>query len=124
LQVSSLVMNARPLPVAIISWLLIAAGIIGIAYHAPEFRGNPFSSDAVLGVSIRLLAIVCGVFMLRGYNWARWLAMAWITYHVVIGGFHSLPHLLIHALLFLVFAIFLFRPQVTAFFTANRPQAP
>ena len=37
------------------------------------------------------LAIVCGVFLLRGHNWARWLALAWIAFHVVLSAFHAIP---------------------------------
>jgi hypothetical protein len=113
-------MHNRPLPVTIISWLLISVGIAGIFYHLPEFRTNLFSSDAILGVSIRLLAITCGAFMLRGCNWARWLAIGWIVFHVIIGGLHSLPQLLIHAFWFLVFAIFLFRPRANEHFRGER----
>lgn len=116
-------MSKRPLPVSVISCALIVAGVVGIAYHLPEFKGNPFSSDAAWGVLIRLLAVVCGVFMLRGSNWARWLAVVWITYHLAISGLHSLPHLLIHALLFVVFAFFLFRPQATDYFRASRTES-
>ena len=31
---------------------------------------------------------VCGVFMLRGFNWARWMLVAWVVYHI----FQSIAH--------------------------------
>ena len=37
----------------------------------------------------RLLQIVAGVFMLYGRNWARWLLVAWIAFHIVVGALHS-----------------------------------
>ena len=54
--------------------------------------------------------------MLRGRNWARWLVMVWIAFHVVVSGFHSFPELAVHALLFVVFAYVLLRPQATEYF--------
>jgi len=35
-----------------------------------------------------LFLAVCGVFMFRGFNWARWLLVAWVGYHV----YQSLAH--------------------------------
>jgi hypothetical protein len=116
-------MIKRPLPVTILSCVLIAAGTLGLAYHLQDFKtGAPFQFD-VLGVSlIRLIAIVAGVFMLRGANWARWLAIAWIAAHVVIAAFHSLQQLLIHCLVFTVFVFFLFRPAANEYFRARRTE--
>ena len=36
--------------------------------------------DALVELT-ELIAIVCGVFLLQGRNWARWLALAWIASH-------------------------------------------
>jgi hypothetical protein len=71
---------------------------------------------------VRLLAILGGVFALRGSNWARWLLLVWIGYHVVLSAFHTLSQLAMHSLLFAVVAYFLFRPQVTAYFRAMRAE--
>jgi len=54
--------------------------------------------------------------MLRGDNWARWLTMVWMAYHVILSGFHSLQQLVIHSLLLAVFAYFLFRAEATLYF--------
>ena len=112
-------MPQRPLSVTIISCIFIGAGVMGIAYHFPEFMRHPFQSDVVWVSLLRLLAIVCGVFMLRGNNWARWLAMVWLAYHAWIGALHSKQELLMHALLLAVIAFFLFRPGVRDFFRAG-----
>jgi len=37
-------------------------------------------SDDLPAESVRLSGIVAGVWMLRGENWARWLAIAWIVF--------------------------------------------
>lgn len=110
-------MNKRPLSVTIIGCIFIAAGIIGFAYHVPEFKTlRPFPNEIVLGLSVRLLAVLGGVFVLRGQNWARWLVVAWIAYHVILSAFHSWSQSITHGLLFAVVAYVLFRPRASAYF--------
>jgi hypothetical protein len=97
----------------------VAAGAIGLAYHASEFKvDRPFQYDVVWVCFVRLLAILCGVFMLRGSNWARWLLLVWIAYHIILSAFHSLSELVMHTLLLGVVAYFLFRPGASAYFRA------
>jgi len=69
-----------------------------------------------------LSRIVCGVFMLQGRNWARYLALAWIGGHVAISFFSS-PHFFsalqkvaIHGLFLALIAYFLFRPNARSYF--------
>jgi len=110
-------MNRRPLPVTVLSLLIAAAGAVGFAYHLTELNlQHPFQNDVVWVSLIRLVAIVCGVYMLRGHNWARWLAVAWIGFHVVVSAFHSSMEFAVHSMLFVVFAYFLLRPQATEYF--------
>src|SRR5258708_25619263 len=98
-------MNKRPISVTIISGVMIAAGVIGLVYHLSELKvQHPFQYDIVWISLLRLLAIVAGVFMLRRANWARWLTMAWITLHVVVSAFHSMPQLAMHGLILVAFA--------------------
>jgi len=113
-------MKKRPLPVTVLSLLLVAAGAVGLVYHLNELnRHHPFQNYFLLIEFVRLIAIVSGVYMLRGSNWARWLALAWIGFHVVVSAFHSLPEFAFHGLLFAVFAYFLFRRQATEYFCAG-----
>ena len=117
-------MNNRPRSVTVISCVLAAADVIGLAYHLTEFKVlHPFQYGIVWVVLVRLMAIICGVYMLRGSNWARWLTLVWIAYHVILSGFHSLDELVMHALVFAVFAYFLFRPRATQYFRAARTEA-
>ena len=110
-------MNKRPLSVTVISWLFISAGVIGLVYHATDFVAQrPFEYDLVLVCFVRLLAILCGVFMLRGSNWARWGLIVWIAYHVILSAFHSPSELIMHSALLALIAYFLFRPKVSAYF--------
>jgi hypothetical protein len=114
-------MANRPLSVTLVAWLFILAGTIGIAYHAREIDlRHPFANDVILACAIRLLAIVGGAFALRGHNWARWLMLAWIGYHVVLSAFHAPVELIMHAVIAAIVAYALFRPAANAYF---RPAA-
>jgi hypothetical protein len=112
-------MKHRPLSVTIIGWLFIAAGALGFAYHVTELK-RPFEYDVLWVCFLRLLAILCGVFVLRGSNWARWLLVIWIAYHVALSVFHSWSGVLIHTLLLVVVAYFLFRPSASAYFSRTQ----
>jgi hypothetical protein len=110
-------MNKRPLSVIAIGLLYVAAGAIGLAFHLTEFKPqHPFQYDIVWISLIRLLAIVSGVYILRGSNWARWLALAWIASHVILSAFHSWFELVFHSVLCAAIAYLLFRPQATRYF--------
>jgi len=109
-------MNPRPLPVTVIGCLLVVTGAIGLAYHLTEFQAHPFPTELVWISLVRLIAVVCGVYLLRGSNWARWLALAWIAFHVVVSAFNSWFQTAAHALICAAFAYFLFRPGATRYF--------
>jgi hypothetical protein len=107
----------RPLSITVIGWLFVAAGGVGLVYHATEFKaGAPFQYDVLWVCLVRLLAILAGVFMLRGHDWARWLLVVWMAYHLILGAFHSASQLIVHGLLFTGIAWFLFRPPASAYF--------
>lgn len=110
-------MKKRPLPVTILSWVLIATGVGGLTLSGVDMRAQHTVGHGLIWIAlVRLLAVVAGAFMLRGWNWARWLAIAWIAFHVAISGFDSLQALIIHSLLLVVFAYFLFRAQARQYF--------
>jgi hypothetical protein len=112
-------MNKRPLSVTIIACVYIAVGAMGFAYHLKEFSAShAFQNDFIAIELIRLVAIVCGVFLLRGRNWARWLALAWIAFHVILSAFHAWSQLAIHSLFCAVIAWLLFRPESARYFRA------
>ncbi|HTR80652.1 MAG TPA: hypothetical protein VMM58_03410 [Bacteroidota bacterium] len=109
-------MSRRPLPVTIISCLFIVVGIAGIAYHANEIRLHDLlSSDLMWPLCIRLLAIVGGIFLFRGMNWARWLVLAWLAFHVGLSYFHTMSEMAMHAVMLVVIAFFLFQPKVNEY---------
>ena len=117
-------MSKRPLSVTAIGCIFVVAGVVGLAYHGAEFKAQrPFDYGVVLVLLVRLLAILGGVFLLRGSDWARWLLLIWIAYHVILSAFHSVFELITHSLLFAVIAYFLYRPRVSAYFRDKRAGA-
>jgi len=107
-------MHKRPFSITIISWLFIAVGVVGLAYHSTHPKEDNVSIVWIL--ILRFLALVCGVCMLFRQNWARWLTAAWLAYHVYLSLHHKTSELIIHALVFAVIVFFLFRPAAAAYF--------
>ncbi len=109
--------NPRPLSVTMLAWLYIAVGTAGFFLHLHELnRGNVFQFDGIWIELTECMAILCGAFLLRGHNWARWLAMAWIGLHVILSVLETDRGLIVHCILLVVFAWVLFRPQAGRYF--------
>lgn len=117
-------MNKRPLPVTVIGGLSLVAGGVGLVYHATEFTARgPFQYDLLWVSLVRVLAVVGAIFLLRGHDWARWLLVAWLAYHVVLSALHSMPQAIFHAVLLAVIAYFLFRRPAAAYFRGAQADA-
>jgi hypothetical protein len=71
--------NKRPLSVTILGCVYIGVGSVGFVYHLREILArHAFHYDDLLVELIEFVAIVCGAFILRGHNWARWVALVWL----------------------------------------------
>jgi hypothetical protein len=112
--------NARPISITILAGVYIAVGVMGFAYHFRELLA--WQHDSLWIELTECLAIVCGVFMLRGRNWARWLALAWILFHVVISAFNSMHQFLTHSLICAVIAWILLHPTAARYFRSPQPE--
>jgi hypothetical protein len=110
----------RPLSVTIIGVLYILAGAMGLVYHLGEFKAHPFPWGLIAIEVVRVLAIVAGVYMLRGDNWARWLALAWMAFHVGISFLNGWVPVAMHAAFLAVIAFFLLRRPAREFFGAEK----
>ena len=109
----------RPISITILSWLYIAVGVLGPASHYSKFaKQTPEGHEAVWIIALGVAAAVAGVSMLAARNWARWLALAWMGAHVAISAFHShRSELIVHCLLFVLFAFLLLRREAAAYFS-------
>jgi len=109
--------DKRPLSVTVLAWVYIVVGTVGFVHHWTEFQpGDAFHYDFIGIELIRLLAIVCGVLLLRGHNSGRWLALAWIAFHVILSAFHALGEFAIHGLFCAAITWVLLRPQAARYF--------
>lgn len=118
-------MKARPLSITIISWLFMIFGSIALLSGLLPFAGaniaqliSEFKTHWMVHLS-HLAAMVSGLFMLRGHNWARWLLVAWIVFHIVIGALHGWLQLVTHVVIFFVILVFLFRRPASEYFTRS-----
>ena len=116
----------RPRSITIISWFFIVFGLIALVsgfLPSGEItmaqRVAELKSHWYVHVS-RLLQIVSGVFMLYGRNWARWLLVVWIAFHIVISALHSVFMLLMHVVIFSIILFFVFRRNASEYFLAGR----
>lgn len=116
-------MSKAPVSVIVIACLYVATGAVGLAGDFRHIQPGHFFSFDTFGIPlIHLLAIACGVFMLRRNNWARWVAVAWIASHVVVSAFESWQATTLHALLGALIAYILFRPAADRYFRAAGPE--
>lgn len=106
--------SPRPLSVTAIAWLFIAVGTVTFVYHSPGLL-HPHADDFLVE-STELLALIAGLFMLRRQNWARWLALAWMAFHVVLSAFPPFQGLVVHVLIFGGIAWLLLRTDATQYF--------
>jgi hypothetical protein len=104
-----------PFRVILIACLYLAVGIGGLVVHFSDRRGP----DWIWVEVTEFLAIVCGVFLVRAHNWARWLACAWMAFHIVI-SFGDLRQLAIHSLFLVLIVWCLFRADASRFFKNAR----
>jgi hypothetical protein len=117
-------MNPRPVSVTIVACMYLAVGAIGLVYHFAEFTArHAFQYDMVWIELTQFVAILAGAFMLRRNDWARWIAVAWIGFHVILSAFHAFSELAIHCLLCAVICWCLFRPDATRYFRRARETA-
>ena len=109
----------RPVSVLLLACLYIAVGAVGFVAHFRDLRAHSY--DGLTVELVELIAILSGAFLLRGRNWARWLALAWVVFHVILSVFHPLQ-LAVHGLLCAAIAWILFRPEVTRYFCDLRTE--
>lgn len=115
-------LNSRPLAVTGVAWLFIAVGTATFLYHSPGLL-RPHWDDFAIEFT-ELLALIAGLFMLRQQNWARWLALAWMAFHVVLTAFPPFHGLVVHVLMFGGIAWLLLRSDAAEYFRGVETRTP
>lgn len=110
----------RPIGVIVVSALLVlaaAGGLVADFLNSPSLSADHYA--AIWIALVNVVGIVAGVFLFRGRNWARWLATAWMAFHVVISLWNPWQKIVIHGLIFVLMTLILLRRDAHDFF---RPQ--
>ena len=107
-----------PFALTVVAWLVIAAATIGLVRGFGAAKTLwPIDHDLLTIVIVDAAGILCGAFLLRGKNWARWLTLVWLAAHMVIGFFISAGSGVAHCVIFGMLAyLLIFRPDVRAYF--------
>ena len=117
----------RPHTITAVAWLFIVVGAVGLlkdiwplvtpsaAQQLAKLRADGLA-DIVPAWTSRVLAIVGGMALLRGHNWARWLLVAWMVSHIVLSLFHPLSELVVHVAVFAPLQFLLFRRSTGPWF--------
>jgi hypothetical protein len=109
----------RPLAVTILAFVYIGVGAIGFVAHFTDLLSMDASRYDGLWIELtEILAVLCGAFMFRGQNWARWLAVAWIAFHVILSALQPVE-LAIHSLFCALIVWLLFRADAARYFRSR-----
>jgi hypothetical protein len=103
----------RPIAVLLVSCLYMAVGAIGFLVNLPKLTA--MQQDWLWIELTELLALFAGVFMFRGRNWARWLALVWMAFHVAI-SFPVIRLVVTHSIILALIAWVLFRSDTRRYF--------
>ena len=109
----------RPFQVTVLGWLFVLVGIVSTAYHLWRGALDRWTVPIVL---VGAVAVVAGVFLLRGARWARWLLLVWLAFHVAVSALDSLSVALPHAVLLLVVGYVLLGPPTAKYFQQGQPE--
>ena len=126
-------MSKRPRSVTIISWIFIVfGGLVFCAIVRPHGTADAATARYIADSQANhpflwalfyagpIVLVICGVLMLLGFGWARWLLHAWFGHNVVMKTIHSPKQFLAGAIFFGVAVYYLYRPQASAFFNARK----
>jgi uncharacterized membrane protein HdeD (DUF308 family) len=113
----------RPRSIIVISLLFILLGTLTLIHAAwdlvnTEDRLTNLQHHWMIYLSA-VAAIIGGAFLLKGHNWARWLLVLWMAFHIVVGALNGIVPLLTHVVIFSVILFFLFRRPASAYFSSQ-----
>ena len=106
-----------PIFVAIIGVVFIAVGLLDIWLGATPLTSKSahLAADDLEVLAIGIIAVLGGIYVLKGHNWARWLLAAWMALHVALSV--RQPYMLLgHVVIFGLVLAGLFHPAATGYF--------
>jgi bacteriorhodopsin len=124
-------MTARPVYVAVIGWLLIVIGLLSLVSVALAMafpglaQGASTAPGQIIGnLAASIIELVCGAFILKGADWARWLylvlSITSAAYLFIAGAVPT--GVLIGWVIFAVLTLAgLFTPDASRFFKGAAP---
>jgi hypothetical protein len=113
-------MKKRPIAVTVLGWLFIAIGAVALGMDVRFALAHGAGIDEALIFPVHALAVVAGAFMLRGDNWARWLAVLWMAFHVGVTVLNAWRGFAFHAIIFAGITYLLFRADARAWFHTEK----
>ena len=125
-------MNKRPTSVTVIAWILIVLGGVSIVTTS-LLLNNPSMTELMsknpvpipvqytISYTGMLAMIICGIGMLKGQNWSRFLYVIWTAIGLAISIVTSpmKAAMIPGVVFFVVVTFFLFRPAATRYFTGK-----
>ena len=116
-------MEKRPLSIIVIGIFFVVLGVLSLGHAAwglvnTQQRLTDLQNHWMIYLSA-VVAIVGGVYLFKGQNWARWLLVAWMAFHIVVGALHGIVPLLTHVVIFSVILFFLFRRPASSYLAHN-----
>ena len=109
----------RPFQVTLTGWLFIVVGIVSTGYHLSK---GSLDRSTVPIVLLGTIAVVAGVFLLRGARWSRWVIVAWLAFHVVVSALNSVWDAMPHIVLLLAIGYFLLGPPTAKYFQGTQAE--
>ena len=105
----------RPFAVTFLGFLFIVVGLANSIFYLSK---GPLDRWTLPVSLIGVIAIVGGIFLLKGRNWARWLLLAWLAFHVVVSALNSLSGSVAHLVLLAAISYFLLTPPDSRYFSS------
>jgi hypothetical protein len=113
--------RARSRSVIAVGVIFLALGVLDVTRGlAPLFASAPhwhMAIDDAEVLAIGIAALVGGVYLMKGRNWARWLLAVWMAFHVAISVGQP-RQLVAHIVIFGFITFLLFRRAASPHFAA------
>jgi len=103
--------------IVVIGAAFIAIGLLDIWRGATPLASRPahLTGEDLAVLSIGIAALLGGIWLFKGRNWARWLLAIWMALHVAL-SIRNPYVLLVHLVIFGLILAGLFHPAASSYF--------